>query len=85
MWIAHLLLFTEFAWISWLGTLIVVQNIFSSIFNSHLSDFVEGWIYVLGVGVAAGMMLRARKYPPGAPASDKADVAIDAPNISARR
>lgn len=85
MWIAHLLLFTEFSWIAWLGTLIVVQNIFSSIFNSHLSDFVEGWIYVLGVGVAAGMMLNARKYPLEVPVSDDASLAIEPPSILARK
>jgi len=36
----------------------VVQNIFTSLFNSHITDFNEGWMYVLGVGVAAGMVLR---------------------------
>jgi O-antigen ligase len=39
--------------------LVVVQNIFTSLFNSHLFDFHEGWMYVLGVGVAGGMVLRA--------------------------
>jgi O-antigen ligase len=28
--------------------------------NSHLFDSAEGWIYVLGVGVAGGMVLRER-------------------------
>jgi hypothetical protein len=32
----------------------------SSLINSHLFDFTEGWIYVLGVGVAAGMTLARR-------------------------
>jgi hypothetical protein len=40
--------------------LVVVQNIFTSLFNSHLFDFHEGWMYVLGVGVAGGMVLRAK-------------------------
>ena len=40
--------------------LVVVQNIFSSLFNSHLFDFHEGWMYVLGVGVAGGMVLNDR-------------------------
>jgi O-antigen ligase len=40
--------------------LVVVQNIFTSLFNSHIFDFHEGWMYVLGVGVAGGMVLRAR-------------------------
>jgi hypothetical protein len=37
--------------------LVVVQNIFTSLFNSHIFDFHEGWMYVLGVGVAGGMVL----------------------------
>jgi O-antigen ligase len=40
--------------------LVVLQNIFSSLFNSHLFDFHEGWMYVLGVGVAGGMTLKAK-------------------------
>jgi hypothetical protein len=40
--------------------MVVAQNIFSSLFNSHLFDFHEGWMYVLGVGVAGGMTLEAR-------------------------
>lgn len=54
MWTSHLLLFTETRWLSWMGILVVSQNIFDSIFNSHISDYVEGWIYVIGVGVCAG-------------------------------
>jgi hypothetical protein len=38
--------------------LVVVQNIFTSLFNSHLFDFHEGWMYVLGVGVAGGMVIK---------------------------
>ena len=38
-----------------------MQNIFTSLFNSHLFDFHEGWMYVLGVGVAGGMVLGARR------------------------
>jgi len=34
----------------------------SSLFNSHLFDFVEGWMYVLGVGIAGGMSFRARRH-----------------------
>jgi hypothetical protein len=40
---------------------VVVQNVFTSLFNSHLFDFHEGWMYVLGVGVAGGMVLGARR------------------------
>ena len=43
---------------AWIGLMVVVQNIFTSLFNSHLFDFSPGWMYVLGVGIAGGMMLR---------------------------
>ena len=57
MWLVHLSLFRGQGLVSWIGLLVVVQNILSSLINSHLFDFTEGWIYVLGVGVAAGMTL----------------------------
>jgi O-antigen ligase len=57
MWLVHLLLFRGEGLVAWIGLLVVVQNILSSLINSHLFDFTEGWIYVLGVGVAAGQML----------------------------
>ena len=61
MWIAHLLLFTGGTGLAaWFGTIIVVQNIVSSLFNSHLFDFTSGWLYVFGVGVLGGMVLRQR-------------------------
>jgi len=37
----------------------VVQNILSSLLNSHVFDFSEGWIYVLGVGISGGSMARS--------------------------
>ena len=55
MWLVHLLIFRGDDLANWVGLLVVVQNIFSSLFNSHLFDFHEGWMYVLGVGVAGGM------------------------------
>jgi O-antigen ligase len=58
MWLAHLLLFRGDGLVAWIGLLVVVQNIFSSLFNSHISDFNEGWMYVLGVGIAGGMVLK---------------------------
>ncbi|WP_245256902.1 O-antigen ligase [Nitrobacter sp. Nb-311A] len=61
MWITHFLMFTEMRWISWLGIIVVSQNVLGSLFNSHLSDYVEGWIYVMGVGVAGGMVSKLRK------------------------
>ena len=60
MWLAHLLLFRGDGLVAWIGLMVVLQNFFSSLFNSHLFDFHEGWMYVLGVGVAGGMALRAR-------------------------
>jgi O-antigen ligase len=59
MWLSHLLLFRGEGLVAWIGLLVVVQNIFTSLFNSHLFDFHEGWMYVLGVGVAGGMVLKA--------------------------
>ena len=43
---------------AWIGAVVIVQNVTSSLFNSHLFDFAEGWLYVVGVGVAGGVMLR---------------------------
>ena len=60
MWLCHLLLFRGEGLVAWIGLLVVLQNFLSSLFNSHLFDFHEGWMYVLGVGVAGGMVLRAR-------------------------
>ena len=62
MWFCHLLLFRGTSLSSWIGLLVVVQNIVSSLFNSHLFDFHEGWMYVLGVGVAGGMALENENW-----------------------
>jgi O-antigen ligase len=59
MWLSHLALFRGEGLTNWIGLLVVVQNIFTSLFNSHIFDFHEGWMYVLGVGVAGGMVLKA--------------------------
>jgi O-antigen ligase len=61
MWLAHLLLFRGDGLVNWIGLMVVVQNIFTSLFNSHLFDFHEGWMYVLGMGVAGGMVLGANR------------------------
>jgi hypothetical protein len=58
IWLVHLMLFRGEGLAAWIGLMVVVQNIFTSLFNSHLFDFNEGWIYVLGVGIAGGMVLR---------------------------
>ena len=57
----YLLLFRGDDLASWIGLLVVVQNVVSSLFNSHLFDFHEGWMYVIGVGVAGGMVIRAQQ------------------------
>lgn len=64
MWWFHLMLFRGDGLVPWIGLLVVVQNVFTSLFNSHLFDFHEGWMYVLGVGVAGGMALRSRPQEP---------------------
>ena len=68
MWIAHLLLFRGPGLVEWIGLVVVVQNIVGSLFNSQLFDFTQGWVYVFGVGVAGGMVLknRAMQKPVGA-------------------
>jgi hypothetical protein len=40
---------------AWIGTVVVVENVVSSLSSSHLFDFVHGWLYVLGVGIVGGM------------------------------
>ena len=62
MWACHLLLFRGDGLVTSVGMLVVVQNIFTSLFNSHLFDFHEGWMYVLGVGVAGGTALKKSYY-----------------------
>ncbi|MGA2126189.1 MAG: O-antigen ligase family protein [Xanthobacteraceae bacterium] len=58
MWLAHFALFRGPGLAAWIGLVVVVQNIVSSQFNSHLFDFSQGWLYVFGVGVVGGMVLR---------------------------
>jgi O-antigen ligase len=60
MWIAHLLLFRGSGLVQWIGLIVVVQNVVGSLFNSHLFDFNQGWVYVFGVGVAGGVALKNR-------------------------
>jgi O-antigen ligase len=61
VWWQHLRLFRGEGLAAWIGLMVVVQNVFTSLFNSHLFDFHEGWMYVLGVGVAGGMVLGAKR------------------------
>jgi O-antigen ligase len=66
MWFVHLRLFRGESLAAWIGLLVVVQNIFTSLLNSHLFDFNEGWLYVLGVGIAGGMTLGGKEIAPRA-------------------
>jgi hypothetical protein len=51
--------------VSWIGLVVVLENIIASMFNSQLFDFTTGWIYVFGVGVAGGMVMKGRiPHPP---------------------
>jgi hypothetical protein len=58
MWIAHLALLSGRTLLAWFGLVVVVDNVISSFFNSHLFDFAQGWLYVLGVGIIGGAVLR---------------------------
>ena len=67
MWAAHFMLFTGGGLVAWIGMTVVADNFLSSLFNSHLFDTGEGWLYIFGVGVAGGMVLRGRKSVPASP------------------
>jgi len=60
MWLVHLWMFRTPNLMAAVGLLVVVQNMATSLFNSHLFDVHEGWMYVLGVGIAGGALLRGR-------------------------
>src|SRR4029079_8855681 len=64
MWVAHLALCRGNTLSAWIGLAIVAQNITGSLFNSHIFDFGQGWTYVIGFGVAGGMILRNRAIAP---------------------
>ena len=61
MWVSHFMLFRSGGITAWIGTIIVIQNVASSLFNSHLFDFTQGWLYVFGVGIAGGTALRVQR------------------------
>ncbi|HWS09289.1 MAG TPA: O-antigen ligase family protein [Xanthobacteraceae bacterium] len=66
MWAAHVLLFRGAGLMAWIGTIVVVQNFLSSLVNSHLFDFGQGWLYVFGVGIIGGTVLRDTSSEPTA-------------------
>jgi O-antigen ligase len=65
MWIAHLRLFLVPGIAAGMGLAVVVENVVGSLFNSQLFDFTQGWIYVVGAGVAGGVVLGDARNPVG--------------------
>jgi O-antigen ligase len=63
MWLTHLLVFRGEGFAAWVGLVVVTQNIVGSLFNSHLFDFTQGWGYVIGMAVAAGVVFKQRDAP----------------------
>ncbi|MGL3111864.1 O-antigen ligase family protein [Bradyrhizobium sp. BR 1432] len=72
MWGAHLWLFRSGfggpnqSLLAWIGLVAVVQNIVSSVFNSHLFDFYQGWLYLFVVCIAGGQLERNKANPSSA-------------------
>jgi O-antigen ligase len=64
MWYSHYRMFRADGLVAWIGLTIVIQNVLGSLLNSHLFDFTEGWIYVLGVGVTGGFQRSISTPPP---------------------
>ena len=61
MWISHAMLtFSLPGQEGWIGSLLVIQTVISSLFNSNLFDFTQGWTYVFGVGVIGGVAMQRR-------------------------
>lgn len=60
LWIAHVRLFSGGGLVAWVGLVVVVQNIVASLFNSHLFDFTQGWMYAFAVGALGGTVLGRR-------------------------
>ena len=63
MWVAHLMLFRGSSLAAWLGTGVVVHNIGAGLFNSQLFEATLGWVYIFGVGVLGGLVLRDEWRP----------------------
>lgn len=67
MWGAHLLLFQEGlsgrkgTLLAWIGLIAVAQNVLSSLLNSHLFDFYQGWLYLFVVAIVGGQLQAKRR------------------------
>ena len=68
MWLSQLYLFRGAGLVAWIGLVMVVQNLVGSLFNSFVFDFTEGWLYIFGIGVVAGMV--RRQQDAGQPSMD---------------
>jgi hypothetical protein len=64
MWISQLVVFWGPGALTWIVLVIVTSNIVGSLFNSFIFDFTEGWIYIIGFGVVAGMVRRQTSAAP---------------------
>jgi O-antigen ligase len=82
MWAAHVALFRGGGLVAWAGLSVVVQNIVSSLFNSHLFDFTQGWLYVFAVGALGGAEL-AKRSREAAARPDERDGACSRVSIKA--
>ena len=61
MWAVQLRMFLLPGTAGFIGLSLVLENAVASLFNSHLSDFSHGWLYVFGLGIAGGAVLRQRR------------------------
>jgi hypothetical protein len=68
MWFVHLALFNRPGFAAWIGLVVVVQNVISSMFNSHPFDFTQGVGYAWAVGIAGALVLRERSADHAEPA-----------------
>jgi O-antigen ligase len=82
MWFAHARMLARPGFAAWFGLTVLTQNFFGSLFNSHLSDFTQGWTYAICIGVAGGMVKRINELdsvksmlPPEEPAGRVANSA----------
>ncbi|MGJ4950772.1 O-antigen ligase domain-containing protein [Bradyrhizobium sp. HKCCYLS20291] len=64
MWSSHIGLFSTACWTDGIGLMVVLQTFLCSLVSSQGFDVNEGWVYVIGVGVAGGVALRRGGAPP---------------------